>query len=44
VGSVFRGIGLPFPLLDSALGASLPSFVVAFAISLVVLRRRAAAP
>ena len=31
---------LPFPLLDSALGASIPSFTVAFALSLVVLRRR----
>ena len=31
---------LPFPLFDSALGASLPSFAVAFALSLLVLPRR----
>jgi len=30
---------LPFPLFDSALGASIPSFAAAFALSLVVLRR-----
>ena len=30
---------LPFPLFDSALGASLPSFAVAFALSLLVLPR-----
>ena len=33
---------LPFPLFDSALGASLPSFAVAFALSLLVLPRSAA--
>jgi nucleobase:cation symporter-1, NCS1 family len=40
VGSVFTGIGLPFPLLGSRLGASIPSFAAAFLLSLVVLRRR----
>jgi len=30
---------LPFPLFDSALGASIPSFAAAFALSLVGLRR-----
>jgi nucleobase:cation symporter-1, NCS1 family len=32
-------IGLPFPLFDSELGASLPSFALAFALALVVLPR-----
>ncbi|MBI2238773.1 MAG: cytosine permease, partial [Actinobacteria bacterium] len=32
-----RWLHLPFPLFGSALGASLPSFVAAFALSLVVL-------
>ncbi len=32
-------LGLPFPLWDSALGASIPSFVVALLVSLVVLDR-----
>jgi hypothetical protein len=36
----FTSIGLPFPLFDSRLGASIPSFVVAFLLSLIVLRRR----
>ena len=40
VEALFSGIGLPFPLFDSRLGASLPSFAVAFALSLVLLRRR----
>ena len=40
VEAVFTGVGLPFPLLDSRLGASLPSFAVAAALSLLVLRRR----
>jgi len=39
VRTVFTAIGLPFPLFDSRLGASVPSFVVAFALSLLVLRR-----
>jgi nucleobase:cation symporter-1, NCS1 family len=37
---VFTAVGLPFPLLGSRLGASLPSFVVAFVLSLVVLPKR----
>ena len=38
VQTVFHGwLHLPFPLLDSRLGASIPSFLVAFALSLVVL-------
>jgi NCS1 family nucleobase:cation symporter-1 len=40
VEAVFTGIGLPFPLLGSKLGASLPSFAVAGALALLVLRRR----
>jgi hypothetical protein len=38
VGSAFEGLGLPFPLFDSRLGASLPSFAVAFALSLLLPR------
>jgi hypothetical protein len=34
---------LPFPLFGSALGASVPSFAAAFALSLLVLPRRRAA-
>jgi NCS1 family nucleobase:cation symporter-1 len=41
---LFTGIGLPFPLLDSRLGASLPSFAVAFALALIVLPRRRRSP
>jgi putative hydroxymethylpyrimidine transporter CytX len=40
VGRAFTSIGLPFPLMGSRLGASLPSFVVAFALSLLFLPRR----
>jgi nucleobase:cation symporter-1, NCS1 family len=40
VEAVFTGLGLPFPLLDSRLGASLPSFAVALALSLLLLPRR----
>jgi NCS1 family nucleobase:cation symporter-1 len=40
VGRLFTSVGLPFPLLGSRLGASLPSFAVAFLLSLVVLPRR----
>jgi putative hydroxymethylpyrimidine transporter CytX len=40
VRAVFTGPGLPFPLLGSRLGASVPSFALAFVLSLVVLRRR----
>lgn len=43
VGRLFEAGGLPFPLLGSRLGASVPSFVVAFVLSLVVLPRRPAA-
>lgn len=42
VGGLFTGVGLPFPLMGSRLGASLPSFAVAFVLSLVVLPRRGA--
>src|SRR4029450_13339240 len=38
-GGVFDAVGLPFPLFDSGLGASLPSFVVAFALALLLPRR-----
>ena len=44
---IFTGLGLPFPLLDSRLGASLPSFAVAFGLALLILprvRREAAPP
>ena len=41
---IFTGLGLPFPLLGSRLGASVPSFAVAFALSLLVLPRRRRAP
>ena len=41
VGRLFTNAGLPFPLLGSRLGASVPSFVAAFVLSLVVLPRRA---
>ncbi|HEY3023064.1 MAG TPA: putative hydroxymethylpyrimidine transporter CytX [Actinomycetota bacterium] len=38
--TLFRDwLHLPFPLFDSALGASIPSFAATFALSLVVLRR-----
>jgi len=40
VESIFTSVGLPFPLFESKFGASLPSFVVAFVLSIVVLRRR----
>ena len=38
VRSAFEGVGLPFPLLDSRLGASLPSFAVAFVLTLLLPR------
>jgi putative hydroxymethylpyrimidine transporter CytX len=44
VRSAFEGLGLPFPLLDSRLGASLPSFAVAFALTLVLPRRAIRSP
>ena len=39
VGRLFDAVGLPFPLFGSGLGASLPSFVVAFALALLLPRR-----
>lgn len=43
--TVFGGwLGLPFPLLGSRLGASIPSFLVAFALALAVLGRPAVTP
>jgi nucleobase:cation symporter-1, NCS1 family len=39
VTQVFTSVGLPFPLLGSRLGASVPSFLVTFVLSLVVLGR-----
>ncbi len=41
VRGVFEGLGLPFPLLGSRLGASIPSFAVAFALTLLLPRRPA---
>jgi hypothetical protein len=35
-------LSLPFPLFDSHLGASLPSFAVAFALALALPNRKAA--
>ena len=40
VGAAFGALGLPFPLLGSAFGASIPSFAVAFVVAAAVLRRR----
>jgi len=40
VETAFTSIGLPFPLLGSRLGASLPSFALAFTLALVVLRTK----
>jgi NCS1 family nucleobase:cation symporter-1 len=37
---IFTGVGLPFPLLGSRIGASIPSFAVAFLLSLAILPRR----
>jgi NCS1 family nucleobase:cation symporter-1 len=39
VGRAFDAVGVPFPLFGSGLGASLPSFVVAFALTLLLPRR-----
>ena len=36
---LFTNLALPFPLLESRLGASVPSFSVAFVLSLIVLPR-----
>lgn len=41
VGRVFDALALPFPLFDGRLGASLPSFAVAFALALLLPRRTA---
>jgi purine-cytosine permease-like protein len=38
LGDVFGAIGLPFPLFDSRLGASIPSFVVAFGLAALLSR------
>jgi putative hydroxymethylpyrimidine transporter CytX len=38
---IFTSVGLPFPLLGSRLGASLPSFAVAFLLALLVRARTA---
>ena len=40
VRAVFTSVRLPFPLFGSRLGASVPSFVAAFVLSLLVLHRR----
>lgn len=42
VRGAFTALGLPFPLLSSALGASLPSFAAAFGLGLLLPRRRGA--
>ena len=39
VGRVFDALALPFPLFDGRFGASIPSFVVAFALALLLPRR-----
>jgi putative hydroxymethylpyrimidine transporter CytX len=41
VGGVFDGVGLPFPLFDSGVGASIPSFAAAFVLTLLLPRRTA---
>jgi len=40
VGRLFTNVGLPFPLMGSRFGASVPSFAVAFVLSLIVIPRR----
>jgi NCS1 family nucleobase:cation symporter-1 len=40
VRQISTGLGLPFPLLGSALGASLPSFAAAFGLALLLPRGR----
>ena len=44
VGRTFTNVGLPFPLLDSQLGASLPSFAAAFVLSLGWSPKRGTSP
>ena len=39
VGGLFDRVGLPYPLFGSSLGASIPSFVVAFGLTLLLPRR-----
>ena len=41
VGRVFDALALPFPLFDGRLGASIPSFAVAFGLALLLPRRSA---
>ena len=41
VGRVFDALRLPFPLFDGRVGASIPSFAVAFALALLLPRRTA---
>jgi putative hydroxymethylpyrimidine transporter CytX len=41
VGRVFDALALPFPLFDGRMGASIPSFAVAFALALLLPRRAA---
>ncbi len=41
VGRIFDALALPFPLFDGRLGASIPSFAVAFALALLLPRRAA---
>lgn len=43
VASVFATAGLPFPLLGSALGASIPSFATAAILAAIIRRRRVGA-
>jgi hypothetical protein len=38
LGEAFGALGLPFPLFDSRLGASIPSFVVAFGVAALLSR------
>ena len=44
LGDVFGALGLPFPLLDSRLGASIPSFAVAFVLAALLSRRTTRPP
>jgi NCS1 family nucleobase:cation symporter-1 len=44
LGDVFGALGLPFPLLDSRLGASIPSFLVAFALAALLPRPATRSP
>jgi nucleobase:cation symporter-1, NCS1 family len=44
VGDVFGALGLPFPLFDSRLGASIPSFVVAFGLTALLSRGATRSP